>query len=74
MILYVAKHGFKYSPFKKIRKRTSILYNDDVNTMAYVVDKGVFSLDTYIMDKILVLNMWWIGFSGMCRFIHLQHA
>ena len=39
---------------------TSILYHDNVNTMAYVVDM-VFSLGTHIMDRGLVLNMWWIG-------------
>jgi hypothetical protein len=42
---------------------TSILYNDDVNTMAYVVDE-VFGLATYIMDSILVSSMSWIGFCG----------
>ena len=52
---------------------TSILYNDDVSTMAYVVDKA-FGLATYIMDSILVLNMWWIGFCACVGFVHLQHA
>lgn len=52
---------------------TSILYNDDVNLMAYVVDK-TFGLATYIMDSILVSSMWWIGFCACIGFVHLQHA
>ena len=52
---------------------TSILYNDDVNTIAYVVDRA-FGLGTYIMDRVLGLHMWWIGFGGCIGFIHLQHA
>ena len=42
-------------------------------TMAYVVDRA-FSLGTHIMDRVLVLNMWWIGFWACVGFIHLQHA
>jgi hypothetical protein len=56
------KHGGKYSPFS-FPMSTPILYNDDVNTMAYVVDE-VFGLATYIMDSILVSSMSWIGFCG----------
>ena len=45
----------------KINISTIILYNDDVNTMACAVDK-VLDLGTYLMDRVLVLNMWWIWF------------
>lgn len=55
------KHGSMYSPFFLFFLSTSILYNDDVNTMAYVVDKA-FGSATDIKDSILVSNMWWIGF------------
>ena len=40
IILYDAKHGSKYSPLKS-KNCTSILYNDVVNTVAYVVDRGI---------------------------------
>ena len=40
---------------------TSILYNDDVNNKAYVVDMA-FNLGTYIMDR--VLGMRRVGSAG----------
>lgn len=54
---------------KEHTKFTSILYN--VNTMAYVVD-WAFSLSTYIMDRVLVLNMWWVGFWTYVGFININ--
>ena len=36
------------------------MYQDDLNITAYVVDK-VFGLGTYKIDRVMVLNMWWIG-------------
>ena len=41
--------------------------------MVYVVDREV-GLGTYIMDRVLVLNMWRIGIWACIRVMHLQHA
>lgn len=52
IILYDAKDASKYSLFFKKKLLTTILYNDVVLIMAYVVDRA-FGLGTYIMDKVL---------------------
>ena len=54
---------------KKHSQYTTILYNDKVSTMAYVVDRA-FSLSAYIMDR--VLNMWWVGFWTCVGFININ--
>ena len=50
-----------------------ILFNDDVNTMAYVMHR-VFGLGIYVIDRVLVLKLWWVGWWACIGFIHLQHA
>lgn len=52
---------------------TFVVNNDDVKIMVYVV----FDLHTYIKDRVLVLNMWWIEFwhaKGSFTYNMLEHG